>query len=435
MQNFQHPDWDGVFKPETRWAHWCRLVSVAGLMMAMGGVVCSPALLSIGTVAMVLPAFAAFPLREQLQRFWNHKPAVLFSLIFFVHILSGLWTRDTSLYIYLDLIKIKAPLLFSAYSLAVLGPFPLRWIRIVLMLLLLGCFITSVGTVVDYALHKEAIEADIQNSKEIDVWTGINHIYFSIICGFSTLSVIWLLRFRNPALFRGEKILVSILGLANFVNMHVMTTRTGLVGMYLTVMLLGFIWMIREKKYLLGVVALTVLLAMPIAGYYGVKSFKLRLENTVVDLTRYFSGKDPNYLSIGTRIESWKAALHLYQKNPLLGVGMADIKEGMVAQYLEDETRLCPENFVMPHNQFLINLAGYGSLGIIAFSLGWLFPVFQRRIPKSWLFWAFWILMTLAMLGESVLERQVGVNFTVPMLMLSLGAGVSWPGQDKATWR
>ena len=203
----------------------------------------------------------------------------------------------------------------------------------------------------------------------------------------------------------------------------------------MTVMLLGFVWVIKEKRYLAGVIALAVLMALPIVGYYTVSSFQHRLDNTVVDLSRYFAGKDPNYLSIGTRFESWKAAIHLFERNPILGVGMADIKEAMIAQYIRDETKLCPENFVMPHNQFLLNLAGFGLVGLVLFCVGWFYPLFQRRIPLSWLFWGFWLMLTLAMMGESTMERQVGVNFTVPVFMLALGAGVRWPGQDRAAWR
>jgi O-antigen ligase len=435
MSIHRHPDWDGVLQEETALTTNARKVTLAGLVLVMGGLVTSPAILSIGVVTTFLPAFVAYPLREQWRRFWGLKPAVLLSLIFLLQIVSGIWTRDTSVDIWLDLIKIKAPLLLTTYGFAVLGPFSLRWVRRLLMLLLATCTVAALGTVIGYLSDKAAIDEMIQSSKEITVWTGINHIYFSVICGFTVLSAVWMLFFKNPALFRGEKWLVIGLGLANFLMMHILTTRTGLVGMYATGVLLGFVWVMRERRYLAGVIALIVILAMPLVGYYQLSSFQHRLDNTVVDLTRYFAGKDPNYLSIGTRFESWKAAIHIFQRHPVIGVGMGDIKEAMIAQYLRDETKLCPENFVMPHNQFLLNLAGFGLLGLGLFVIGWFYPVFQRRIPLTWLFWGLWILMTLAMLGESMMERQVGVNFVVTVLMLSLGTGVNWPGQDRAAWR
>ena len=434
MKNLRYPDWDGVMHEESPRTTYARSVALAGLVLVMGGLVTSPAVLSIGVVTAIVPALIAYSPKEQLRRFWNMKPAVLMSLIFFIQVLSGIWTRDTHVEIWAELIKIKAPLLLTGYSLAVLGPFPLRWVRILLSILLLCCSVVAVGTVATYLADKEAIDEMIQSSKEVTVWTGVNHIYFSIICGFSVLSSVWMLFFKNPALFRGERWLIMGLGLANFVLMHVLTTRTGLVGMYATAVVLGFVWVIKERRYLTGVIALIVFLSMPIIGYYTVSSFKHRLDNTVVDLTRYFAGKDPNYLSIGTRFESWKAAIHIWQRNPILGVGMADIKECMIEQYIQDDTKLCPENFVMPHNQFLLNLAGFGLLGISAFALGWVYPLLQRRIPLTWLFWSFWLLLSLAMLGESTMERQVGVNFAMTIYMLALGTGVRWPGQDRVGW-
>lgn len=435
MNEYRHPDWDGVLHAETRRTTIARYVALAGLVMVMGGLVTSPAILSIGVVTAILPAFVAYPLREQLRRFWGLKPAVLISLVFFMQVLSGIWSRDTHADIWLELVKIKAPLFLTAYSLAVLGPFPLRWVRVLLMLLLLACSVTAVGTVLSYFSDKAAIDEMIQSSKEVTVWTGVNHIYFSIICGFSVLSAVWMLFFKNPALFRGERWLVLALGLANFMMMHILTTRTGLVGMYATAVLLGFVWVVRERRFLTGVIALSVFLSMPIVGYYTVSSLQHRIDNTVVDLTRYFADKDPNYLSIGTRFESWKAAIHIFQRHPVLGVGMADIKDAMISQYIEDKTKLCPENFVMPHNQFLLNLAGLGLVGLAAFAVGWFYPLVQRRIPLSWLFWSFWLMLSLAMLGESTMERQVGVNFAVTVFMLALGTGVRWPGQDRAAWR
>jgi|GEM_PF-1167932 O-antigen ligase len=435
MATYQHPDWSGQMVPETAWTHYSRMVSFSGILLALAFVTLSPALLSIGVAALVLPSLVSRHPLIQLQRFWKNKPAVLFSLLFFVHLLSGIWSRESAATIFWDQTIIKAPLLFTPFAVSVMGPYPLRWVRIALSVLLLSTFVTATGSVLDYALHHDAINEAIRNSKEVSVWTGINHIYFSILCGFSALSTIWLLRFRVPALFRGEKWVIGIMGGLNFLFMHVMTTRTGLVGVYMTLMVLGFVWVVRERKYLIGVLAAIVLFLLPIVGYYTVTSFQRRLDNSIVDVQRYFGDKDPNYLSIGTRFESWKAAWHIFQNNPAVGVGMADIKEAMIAQYLEDESRLCPENFILPHNQFLMVMAGYGFLGLLAFGSAWFYPLFQRNIPRSWLFWGFWIISTASMMGESILERQVGVNFVCIMFMLALSAGVQWPGQDKASWR
>jgi O-antigen ligase len=105
----------------------------------------------------------------------------------------------------------------------------------------------------------------------------------------------------------------------------------------------------------------------------------------------------------------------------LIGVAMADLQADMTDQYVADKTQLCPENFIKPHNQFIQYLAGLGLLGFVAIVLAWFYPALSKKWKKGTLFWAFWLTYTLAMMGESVMERQVGVCFLVPCFMMALG--------------
>jgi O-antigen ligase len=401
------------------------MLAYVGLLLCMVGLVTSPAILSIGTVAMAIPAFVAVPFREQLRRFWWHRPAVFISLLFLVQILSGIWTREEAASGWLMQIQVKAPLLFCMYGLSILGPFTTRQIRLALILLLLAVAFTGVGTTADYILHQEEINERIQVSKEVKVWLGINHIYYSIVAGFSVLAGAWLAGFKEPLKYKWERPLIISVSVLVFLIMHLLTTRTGLVGMYLTGGFLGLLYVVKKKKYLLGSIALVVIMATPVLGYQGLPSFRYRVDNTWMDVSRYFGGKDPNYLSIGTRLESWKTAINIFRKHPLIGVGMADMWADMTDQYVEDESLLCSENYILPHNQFFRLLAGFGLLGFLPFTYAWIMLPIQRRIPRATLFWIFYISYTLAMLGESTVERQVGIMFLVTGLMLSLSSGVN----------
>jgi O-antigen ligase len=432
MQSDTRIGWRGEVLPLQKHEAFLRKLSYAGVICCMAGVVTAPALLSAGIVIIMVAGLALMPFREQLRRFWAHKPAVLMSLLFLMQLVSGIWTRKMVLHdgeslfgldVWLEEVKIKAPLFLGMYGLAVLGPFSVQKVRLAWMVLLAGCFFVGTGTVVDYALHTEEINARIMVSKEMQVWLGCNHIYFSIVMAFAILANIWSLSKPGPVIFKGDKYLIGIVGLISFFEMHVLTTRTGLVGLYITIVVLGLVVLLRQRRYWIALLLVVGMASVPVLGYYRIDSFKHRIDNTVMDVTEYFKGNDPNYLSIGTRLESWKTAIHLWQKHPLYGVGMADLKADMTDQYVADNTKLCPENFQQPHNQFIQNLAGWGILGLITICIAWFYPVFARSWPKDMLFWAFWLNYTLAMMGESTLERQVGVCFLVPCFMLSLGVG------------
>jgi O-antigen ligase len=424
MQGATRIGWQGEVLTLQRKEILLHGLSYAGVLLCMAGVVTSPALLSIGIIVIMLAGLASTPLREQWRRFVQHKPAVFMSLLFALQLLSGLWTRESGLDHWLEELKIKVPLFLGMYGLAVMGPFSTQKVRIAWAVLLLGTFFIGTGTVIDYVLHADEINERIKVSKEVQVWLGCNHIYFSIVMAFAILANLWSIAQPGKLLFRGDKYVLGAMTLACFVEMHVLTTRTGLVGLYLTLMILGWVLLLRRRKYLLAIVLVVGLLSVPVAGYYGLESFKHRVDNTVMDLTEYFKGHDPNYLSIGTRLESWKTAIHLWKKHPLTGVAMADLKADMTDQYVEDKTLLCPENFQLPHNQFIQNLAGWGLLGLATICLAWFYPVLSRRWPKDLIFWIFWLNYSLAMMGESTMERQVGICFLVPCFMLSLGVGV-----------
>jgi O-antigen ligase len=409
-----------------------RNLSFLGVLVCMAGMVTSPAMLSVGMAILIIPGVLLFPIQTQLQRFWAHRPAVLMSGIFFLELVSGIWSRSSGVSEWLEGLKIKAPLFLGMYSLAVIGPFSTKQVRIALGVLLLGTFVVGTATVIDYMLHSAEIDQRIQTSKEVQVWLGCNHIYFSVIMAFSILGGVWSMLQPGDLWMRGERYIVMAMVIACFLEMHVLTTRTGLVGFYLTALVLGCAKLLRDRSYLLAMALVLSLCSLPVAGYFGLSSFRHRMDNSIMDVTRYFRGKDPNYLSIGTRIESWKTAIQLWKKHPLIGVGMADLETDMTAQYVEDRSGLCPENFQKPHNQFLQNLVGWGIIGFLWLCLAWFYPAFSVRWPKNLIFWMFWVNYGISMMGESMMERQRGVSFLVITFMLTLGVGGTKKANPKA---
>lgn len=405
-------------------------VCLGGFLLCMASLPTSAAGLSIGTVAMILPAFASMPLKEQWKRFWNDKPAFFLSLILLVQAISILWTSDYE--DWMEQMRIKLPLLFGLYSLAVMGPFSLKWIRIGLMVFLGATFVTGSATVVDYFMHKDQIEMQIQVSKPVTLVFDINHIYFSIIIAFSVFVGLWLRSFKEPIFHKAERWAITFLLVAHVIIMHVLTARTGLLAFYVAAMLLGLWFLVSKRKYLLAILLVLGISSLPVVGYYTVSSLKHRIDNTISDLDQYFSGYDPNYLSIGTRFESWKTAGNLWRESPVLGVGMADLKEEMWLQYFEDASDLCEENYVLPHNQFIQILAGFGLLGLLVFGFAWFYPVVVRPKEKAWLFYAFWVIVGFGMMGESMMERQIGVMLVVTMWMATRWIPVQEMGRQEA---
>lgn len=344
--------------------------------------------------------------------------AFLLSLILLFQFASGLYTFNAGGW--LAEMRIKLPLAVILFGMSILGPFTLKEKKISLGLLILSTFVTGTLTLFHYLANRVEIDALIASSKPMEIMFKIPHIYYSIVMAFSILGGYWFFRQKTIALHRYEKWIVGAATLANFAYLHVLTTRTGLVACYLAILGLGILIFLRNRQYLRLAILLGMLTALPVMGYFTVPSLKARLVNTYWDVWNWSRGGDPNYLSIATRLESWRVAYDLIERNPLLGVGTADLHDEMTLQYVLSKSLLCPENQVEPHNMFITYFAGYGILGGVYFIFCWFYPLFRREIRSEFLFQAFWLISTFAMMGEATLERQVGIMFMALCLMISM---------------
>ena len=402
------------------WASWAGIV---GFLLCMASLPISAAGLSIGTVVLVASAFFAKGFREQLRCFAADQPAMLLGLFLVGHLLSIFWTEDWELWV--KQCRIRLPLLLAMFALTVHGPFPKKILRWGLFVLLLSAFVSGTATAIDYFLHKEQMDLQISVSKPLKIYFDINHIYFSILLAFSIFGGIWLWLENRSRTWRGERLVLAVLILGNFFFLHLLTARTGLVAFYLACFSVGLVWLLWSKKYLFSLLLVVGLGGSPFLAYHFIPSLQHRIDNTLVDLQVYQNGGDPNFRSLATRLESWEAAWHIFQDHPWTGVGSADLRKEMAIQYQEGGSQLCQKNFILPHSQFLITLAGQGAFMGIWLLVAWFWPVLRKPMEKSWLFFAFWVIYSFGMLGESLMDRQIGVMFLVICFMLTRWIGNS----------
>lgn len=386
-----------------------RLLGLIGFFLGMAGLPTSPVALTISSVLIFLGALGAMPLKEQWGKFWANKPAVFISVLFLFQLVSVFYT--TNIPGWVNEVRVKAPLPIILYGMSVLAPFTRKELKLAFSLLILATFVTGTITLVNYMLHRAEIDELIAQSKPMEIAFAVPHIYFSIVMAFSVIVGFWVFRVREKVLFNWENWVVGLAAFANFAYLHVLTTRTGLVACYLAILGLGIIIFLQRKQYLRAFVMVAGLSALPVIGYFALPSLQARLVNTYWDVWNYWRGGDPNYLSIATRFESWRVASDLIQRNPVVGVGTADLHDEMTLQYVLSQSLLCPENQVEPHNLFITYFAGFGIPAGLFFVFAWMYPVFLRRKRRLFLFQGFWLISTFAMMGEATLERQVGIMF------------------------
>jgi len=120
---------------------------------------------------------------------------------------------------------------------------------------------------------------------------------------------------------------------------------------------------------------------------------------------------DPNGHSMLQRMEYWKTAWKIIQKNWLIGVGTGDVQQAFDQQYIQDNSRLLPEYRLRAHNTYLTSWISFGVFGLLL--LFWMiFSVLRSSLKlTSPLAFIFMLVAASTFLLEDTLETQMGASF------------------------
>ena len=133
-----------------------------------------------------------------------------------------------------------------------------------------------------------------------------------------------------------------------------------------------------------------------------------RMYTTLYELEMYSDFGYAEGFSLGMRLEFWKTAKRIIEKQPLMGVGTGDVQDAFDMQYHMDKTSLSEKNRRRAHNQYLTIWLTYGIFGMIFFLFYLLWPL---RGNWNSFYPAFLAIAMLSFLTEDTLETQAGVTF------------------------
>lgn len=279
----------------------------------------------------------------------------------------------------------------------------------------------STASVLNYLSNKEEIDALLLQSKHIPVATGMHHIQFGVINALVTGGVAFILLFHSP--FKRPMInwLAWLVVLLMLVNLHILSSRTGLLGFYVAVGAVVITSLFKEKhRKKAGVVFVAALVAVVVNLGFN-DSLKNKVINSSNDLNAARKGGEHiNFNSMSMRLEAYQNAWYIIQHNPL-GTGAYSVEESMDQAYDVRQTALIEENRIGPHNQFLEDGIRWGVAGmllVLGLFLPWVLSVFKYQFPPVEVFGL--VLIGFSFLLESQLERQYGIitfAFLLPVLI------------------
>lgn len=335
-------------------------------------------------------------------------------LVWVFVLMSGLYSENVQRWS--DLLVRKLPILLLPFALLSFQQQRLRtrwYLRLFVYLTSALAVMSLLQLIMNYDRYAEGII----HSKQIPVWpegNGISHIYFSVFQSFSVLACIYFFipQPEFPIRKRSRHLFLA-LGIFNFIGLHILSSRTGLVALYASLGIAGTYFMLQKGKIKWLLSGILLLILLPVIAYFSLGTFRDRVQNTVTDLRILQAGEDINHRSFAMRMEASKNGLAIIADHWLLGVGAGDLDSAMKEKYVERNTVLMPGNRIMPHNEFIETWVGSGLLGFLSLLGVFVFTWIRKKYVQHFLMLSFSVLLFFSFLAESMLERQIGITFFV----------------------
>lgn len=358
-------------------------------------------------------------------------PEVLsFVLIYGLHLASGLWhASPTDRALQQDLV-LELPFVLLPVSFLLLPNWLAGHKRLLWLVLMGCCLVAATIATVNYLLHFKLIDQLYLESRFMP--TEPDHIRFSLLVSMAVLAGAVLISSEElPSRLQWA---IGAGGVLLFLFQHLLAARSGLVTMYAAGALwLGWLgWQLKRWKAMRWSAALAAVLAG--AALLLFTTLQNRIINTREDTGKLASVAAANNFSVTARVYSYQVARAVIRAHPVVGVSKIKLADAMAAEYSYRFPEIERDHYLLPHNQFIFNVAAYGIVGLCIFLLGFYYPLLAGLRTRNILLLLMYLIVSLSFLVEYTLESQIGV-LTGLFFILLAGAPVgpaAWAGVGAA---
>ncbi len=169
-----------------------------------------------------------------------------------------------------------------------------------------------------------------------------------------------------------------------------------------------------ERKYKGAIIMLMLLVISSLAVYNFSSYAKFRM-STIIPFIQDLVSKKPKDETTTTTTDSrmitWKAAISVISKNPLLGAGTGDVHSELNKYYQQTYNEAALEKNLNAHNQFLQSWVATGIFGFLSILLILYVGIAKALKKQDYLVFFFFLVSMITMMTESIFETQSGVVF------------------------
>ncbi len=373
------------------------LLALTGIFLMMVGflfnrVVCNTGSLLIGIYTLLHIQKAVWIFRQP----WM----ITFILLAMVTVVSDILTEGTTFYMergVMKMILILIPVFFFVWN-----PDKKRT-NILHHLILVGMLISTGYSLYHYIVHFEDMAATYKVSKVMPTLSLGDHIRISWVTGISCIIALYQYVHATNSVHRWLYLLYILI---QMVFLHLLGAKTGLLSLYLSIVVYSAYTLANNQKWLLTIIIGVLLLALTVA-YKTIPSLEQRFNFVKYDFEHYSRGEYKEGLSDAVRFYSLQAGKSIIVENPIFGVGFSRLQEKTEDWYRKNLPQMTSENYFLPSSELIIYWASGGIIGLLVFLLHILLPFFIRHLRSNVWFMTFYIPAILSFMYETHLEGQL----------------------------
>ena len=338
---------------------------------------------------------------------------LLFTLLLFYVVFSG-YNSDNQDQCLMYL-RIHLPFFLMPATFYLIGKLPRSWVVFFHVWLVIVLVLASIPVIITYLSDQSFYNNELLYGRPIP--TPVEHVKYSMMNAYGVIASLLLLGKGIMKANRLPKIILAICGFWLFLFMHLLAVRTGILIAYISLLVLLLytvrIALFSKRTIALGTVCVTALILV----LWQVPTIQNKIRYVRYDLKMFQEGKGAFYAD-SDRLVSLRVGLSIFNENPVLGVGIGDLRDECENRYIQLYDR--KERILLPHSQFLHVAASCGIVGLALFLLGFYGPFFLNSgMVKPFLFYLY-LNFSVSFLLENSLERSMSVAFFLFFTLLSI---------------
>jgi len=343
-------------------------------------------------------------INHRLKKLSGHK-VLLFTSLFVFYVLGVIYSEDKTLG--LNNLVEKLSLLIFPLAIYISSINYKEKLKSILYSFVDGCFVSGlISLIVSMLVFNFTLDSSsffYGNSSYF-----LHPSYLAMYFNFALLVLYFTTDlFTSKIIGKGK---VRPLFLMSFFSIIILfsASKTGLIFLLLIHFSAILYWIIRNKEYVWGAVAIVSFIVLSVLVFQYSSTIQKRVNEM---FTVVVSGDTSSGSTTAARAEIWDISLGLIAEKPLFGHGTSDEKEVLFEAYEKDGLFDFAEKKLNAHNQFLQTGIAVGLVGMLALLLMLSIPFYFSIKNKHYLYGCFILLVSFNFLTEAMLERQAGVVF------------------------